>query len=157
MRLARNFELWEFEQSETATRLQIDNRVPPSLLDYVRQTADMLQRIRDYLNDLHGLEVRVTITSGYRCLLLNRAIGSSDGSDHVQGMAADWRASAFGTPVTICRALEPVVDRLGIGQLINEYPDGIGWVHTSIKSPAKIANRVITITHSGTSVGVVEA
>ena len=154
MRLTANFELWEFEQSQEASRLGIDNRVPGELMGYMRETAEMLQRIRDYLSSLRGFAVRINVTSGYRCLLLNRQIGSADSSDHVQAMAADWRAPIFGTPIELCRVLAPMVDELRIGQLINEYPDRNGWVHTSIRTPAKIVNRVITITAAGTSSGV---
>lgn len=154
MILTPNFELEEFERSQQASRLGIDNRVPSELLGYVRQTAEMLQRIRDHLSSVSGQEIPITVTSGYRRLELNRAIGSSDSSDHVKGMAVDWIAPKFGNPISICRTLAPLVDVLRIGQLINEYPDRDGWVHTSIRTPTKIVNRVITITHAGTSAGV---
>jgi hypothetical protein len=45
------------------------------------------------------------ISSGYRCLALNRAIGSSDTSDHIKAMAADFRAPAFGSPLEVSKAL----------------------------------------------------
>lgn len=154
MKLTANFSLEEFEASQTATRLGIDNRVPAESLPYIKETAEMLQRIRDFLTETAGRDIPITVTSGYRCLLVNRTIGSKDTSDHVQGMAVDWRARRFGTPTEICRALVPHVIGLGIGQLINEYPDGNGWVHTSIRTPMHALNRIITITADGTRVGI---
>jgi uncharacterized protein YcbK (DUF882 family) len=154
VKLTRNFTLEEFEASETATRRGIANRVPNELLNYARRTAEMLQRIRDFLTDLRGIEIPINLTSGYRSLTVNRAIGSADTSDHVQALAADWRAPAFGTPTEICQVLAGRVDELQIGQLINEYPTGNGWVHTGARTPTKLINRIITITHDGTKVGV---
>jgi hypothetical protein len=154
IRLTPNFTLEEFERSMTATRRQLPNRVPNDLMVYARRTAEMLERIRRFLTDLSGRECYITITSGYRCLTLNRAIGSSDTSDHVQAMAADWICPTFNTPTEVCRVLAGRCDELGIGQLINEYPARNGWVHTSIRTPNKIMNRVVTITDTGTSVGI---
>lgn len=155
--LAPSFSLAEFEASETATRLGIDNRVPLELLANARETCAMLQRIRDWLSAHFKRDCPLIVSSGYRCLLLNRAIGSGDTSDHLQARAADWRVlRGFGTSMEVCRLLAPRVDELRIGQLINEYPPE-GWVHTSTHVPAKVINRVITITHAGTSAGVVPA
>jgi hypothetical protein len=66
---------------------------------------------------------------------LNAAIRGAKNSDHMQAMATDWIAPAFGTSLEIAQALAPYVNELGIGQLINEFPGAKGWVHTSIKKP----------------------
>jgi len=157
--LAPAFSLAEFERSSTATRLQIDNRVPLELLPNARETCALLQRIRDHLSAHFKRDCPLILSSGYRCLLLNRAVGSKDDSDHIRARAADWRVlRAFGSPTDICRLLAPRVDELQIGQLIDEYPDtGDGWVHTSTHVPAKAFNRVITITHAGTHAGITPA
>lgn len=154
MNLSDNFTLHEFCRSETAVRRGIPNNLPVDLLSNAKATAQMLQRIRTYLSKLAGREIPMRITSGYRCITLNRSLGSSDTSDHVQALAADWEAPAFGSPTDICEALAPMVGALQIGQLINEYPDRDGWVHTSVRLPNKLINRVITITARGTSVGI---
>lgn len=154
MQLAANFSLEEFEASETATRLEIDNRVPRHLLANARETCEMLQRIRDALSVHFAEDCPIVLSSGYRCLLLNRAKGSKDTSDHILARAADWRTlSRFGTPTEISRLLSARVDELEIGQLINEYPPG-GWIHTSTRRPDKLVNRIITITHAGAQVGI---
>lgn len=157
--LARSFSLAEFEFSHEAQRLGIDNRVPRELLPAARATCEMLQRIRDHLSAHFKRDCPLILSSGYRCLELNRRVGSNDNSDHPKALAADWRTMAWtGRPIDICHILAPLVDALNIGQLINEYPsaDG-GWVHTSQRTPNKIVNRVITITHAGTRAGIQEA
>jgi len=157
MNLSSHFTLDEFCRSETAVRRGISNDLPAELLAAARATATMLEGIRSKLSALAGRDVPMSISSGYRCIVLNRAIGSSDSSDHVRAQAADWTAPAFGSPTDICEALAPYVSGLGIGQLINEYPDRHGWIHTSTRTPDKAVNRIITITGRGTSVGVVRA
>jgi hypothetical protein len=157
MNLSTNFTLQEFCRSETAVRRNIPNNLPVDLLANAKKTAQMLQRIRVFLSKQAGRDVPMRITSGYRCIVLNRAIGSSDTSDHVQALAADWEAPTFGSPTDICLALQPMVGALEIGQLINEFPDRDGWVHTSVRMPSKMINRVITITGRGVSVGILKA
>lgn len=149
-----HFTLAEFTASATARDMGIDNALPPELLADAQRTLDMLERIRGYLTEALGRPVPLIITSGYRCLALNAAIGSRGTSDHVQARAVDFRAPAYGSPTLVCRALAPQVSALGIGQLINEYPGGNGWVHVSTRVPASPANRVITITARGTALGV---
>lgn len=149
-----HFNVREFCRSAQAVRLNITNLLPAELVPAARDTLQMLERIREYLSRIAGHDVPMALTSGYRCIVLNRKIGSSDTSDHVLAAAADWEAPAFGTPTAICEVLAPLVGQLGIGQLINEYPDRDGWVHTSTRVPAKAINRVITITGKGTSAGI---
>lgn len=154
-RLSEHFTVAEFTASRTALAQGIDNDLPIELLANARATAAMLERIRSYLSDLKGQAVPIHIQSGYRSEALNRAVGGSPRSDHMQALAADFRAPAFGRPIDVARALEDVVDEMGIGQLINEFPDGQGWVHVSVQAPAAAVNKVITVTRVGTVPGVV--
>jgi len=49
-----------------------------------------LEEVRARLNEkLTSGEVRLEVTSGFRCLVHNREVGSSDFSLHALGMAAD--------------------------------------------------------------------
>lgn len=145
--LTEHFSLAEFERSDIARRHGWDNHVPVGLLDNVKRTAAMLERIRVALWHAKGFECPLIITSGYRCLAVNRAVGSADNSAHNVGLAADWIAPAFGPPTEICRVLAQHIEALHIGQLINEFPggDGEGWVHTGVDIPDREINRVITI------------
>lgn len=154
-RLSEHFSVAEFTGSRTALERGIDNDLPVDLLGNARATAAMLERIRSHLSDLKGSPVPVLIQSGYRSAELNRAVGGSLNSDHMQALAADIRAPAFGRPIDVARALEPVAAELGIGQLINEFPDsGNGWVHVSIQSPDRAINAVLTVTRAGTVPGI---
>lgn len=151
MNLTPHFTVEEFTASDTARRLGIDNSLPATLLVAATNTSQMLEQIRDQLVHRARRDIPILITSGYRCAALNTAIGSSSGSDHIRGMAADFKAPAFGTPYDIACALAPLVTELGIGQLIYEFGT---WVHVSTRRPEKELNRIITISQSGTRVGV---
>ena len=150
MQLTQHFTLAELTKSSTAERLELDNTPPPEVLPALTSTAEMLERIRSTLG------VRVTVTSGYRAWAVNKAVGGVTTSDHAQGRAADIVAPRYGTPLQIARALAPLVDVLGIGQLIYERFGSTSWVHVSTRVPDKRVNRVITITSAGTQLGVQE-
>ena len=151
--ISPHFSIEEFTASDTALRLGIDNTLPPELMANARATAMMLERIRAHLIYMRGRPVPIILTSGYRCPELNRAIGSTDTSDHRQAMAADCRAPDFGAPYEVCTALAPVVSLLNIGQLIYEFGS---WIHISTRIPDKAVNRIITINKRGTHAGIVE-
>jgi hypothetical protein len=146
--LTPHFSLHELVRSDAADRNGIDN-VPtdPRILANLLQTAQMLERIRAALN------CPILISSGYRSEALNTLVGGQGRSDHMDGLAVDWRAPAAGSPLAIARRLEPLVDRLQIGQLIYENL-GAQWIHTGVPVPRKKANRVITITRNGVTVGI---
>ena len=155
-RLSEHFTVAEFTASRTALERGIDNDLPIELLANARATASMLERIRSYLSDLKGSPVPILIQSGYRSEALNRAVGGSARSDHMQALAADIRAPAFGRPLDVARALEGVTDEMGIGQLINEFPDtGNGWVHVSVQAPEREINAVLTVTRAGVVPGII--
>lgn len=128
----------------------IDNTLPMELYGNAFQTCEMMERIRSYLSKVTGRDTSINPSSAYRCLQLNRAVGSSDSSDHVKALAMDWNAQGL-TPFEVCRLLEPVMNELGIGQLIHEYGR---WVHTGVNKPSKPINRIITISKQGTIVGI---
>lgn len=151
MQLTQHFTLAELTKSSTAERLELDNTPPPEVLPALTRTAEMLERIRSTLG------VPVTVTSGYRAWAVNKAVKGATTSDHAQGRAADIVAPRYGTPLQIARALAPLVDVLGIGQLIYERFGSTSWVHVSTRVPDKRVNRVITITSAGTQLGVQEA
>lgn len=148
MKLSANFTLAEMTASHMARSRGIDNNPPPELLQNLVQLAEMLERIRSTLG------VPVIISSGYRSMALNIAVGGVANSDHTQGHAADIVAIEYGSPYDVAKALAPLVSGLGIGQLILEGVRGKQWVHVSTKAPAKAANRIITITDAGARPGI---
>jgi zinc D-Ala-D-Ala carboxypeptidase len=149
MNLSAHFTLEELTASNTARERGIDNTLPPEFLPRLIQVAQLLERIRAKLGG-----VPLDVTSGYRCIALNRAVGSKGTSDHVVAHAADFCAPQFGTPQAIATALAPQVSALGIGQLILEGVRGRKWVHVSTHEPEHSANRILTITDAGTFAGI---
>lgn len=149
MKLTPHFSLSELTASTKAAQVGIDNTPAPELLPRMVLLAELLERIRERLG------VPVTVTSGYRCARLNRAVGGVTSSDHTQGHAADIVAPAFGSASDVASALAPLVSALGIGQLILEGVKGKQWVHVSTHAPEKAINRVLTITDAGAAVGIV--
>ena len=118
--LSNNFSLAEFIESDTAMRLKIRNVPSPKVLERLRNTAEGMERVRDILRD-----VPILVSSGYRSPALNKAVGGSATSDHMDGDACDFRAPAFGPPIHICHAI--VKSGLRFDQLIEEGT----WVHIS--------------------------
>lgn len=144
--LSTHFNVKEFTDSDTALRLNIDNSLPIDLWKNAVTTAEMLERIREHLCS------PIIITSGYRCIPLNRAIGSKDTSDHTKALAADFKAPKAGSPLYIAQQLAPLVDMLNIGQLIYEHT----WLHVSTRVPDKIINRILTVRGNDYVVGIKE-
>lgn len=149
--LTKNFTLAEFERDDVAARLHIDNSVPDSdILAEIQKTAEMLEQTRTYLLATRRFQGGIRVVSGYRCAALNRVIGGAANSDHMKGMAVDWKAPGFGTPLEICRVIAPVMDELGIAQLVYEH----AWIHTSSRRPADGKNRVLTLQGKGYLPGI---
>lgn len=132
MNLTDHFSLEELTFSQTATRKGINNEPSESVKKNLEGLAKGLERVRAILLcPLH-------ISSGYRSVELNRAIGGTAKSAHIDGYAADFTAPAFGTPEAIVRQLK----RSGIkaDQVIMEQ----NWVHISF-APA-MRNQFLTAT-----------
>ena len=112
-----------FFVSDTAIRLGIDNHTTdPTILKNLSIVADKIQEIRDLL----GYPIK--INSAYRCLEVNRAIGSKDTSQHLKGQAVDFICPKFGTPQDIFLTLKN--NNIIIDQCLLENT----WIHLSIKS-----------------------
>lgn len=79
-----HFTIEEFEKSETANKLGYNNHIPVSLYPNVQAL------IKNVLEPIRTHEGRpIFINSGYRCPLLNKAVGGVPSSQHVLGQAAD--------------------------------------------------------------------
>jgi zinc D-Ala-D-Ala carboxypeptidase len=149
MNLSPNFTVREFTDSATALAKGLENVPPPEVMDALRRTAEGLEQVRSLLSGIVGHDVPVIVTSGYRSLRLNRAVGSRDSSQHVLGEAADFRAPQFGTPAQIVATLEK--STLQFDQLIAESTrSGARWVHVSFSDRNR--RQVLEIDANGTRV-----
>lgn len=121
MQLSKSFKLNEFTASQTATRKNIDNTPAAPIIERLRMLANTLEQVRTLLGDNS-----IRISSGYRCLALNRAIGSGDSSAHVQGYAVDFTCPNFGTPKEVANKIAQ--SDIKYDQIIYEGT----WIHLSV-------------------------
>lgn len=127
MTLSANFTLNEVTRSATASSRGIDNSIPLGYRYNVGRTAEMMEHVRAFLGG-----DSITITSWFRCPMLNAAIGGSETSRHPEGLAVDWKPTVL--------LLEEAFERLAawampFDQLILEgTKDGAGWIHLGLSS-----------------------
>ena len=119
-RLTPHFTLEEFTFSQTAARKGIDNTPHEGILDNLCILANGMEDVRNLLN------APIHVSSGYRCLALNDAIGSKPTSQHVQGLACDFTASRSGTPEIIFADI--ITSDIPYDQVILEFDR---WIHIS--------------------------
>lgn len=122
MKKIKYFKLSEFINSATANRLGIDNI--PSF-----EVVDNLNRLADYLDSIRTKFGKpILISSGYRCPMLNKAVGGVVNSQHLKGLAADLVCSDMETLLSIIRETK------GFDQVITEHNKGSKsyWIHVSV-------------------------
>lgn len=123
MNLSEHFTLAEATHSQVAARKGIDNSHPSGdIVMNASRTAVRMEKVRIALGNKP-----ISVSSWIRCLELNRALGSSDTSEHIRGDAIDFICPSFGSPLDICRELLKWKPLLGWNQLILEHT----WVHIS--------------------------
>lgn len=122
MKRIKYFSLAEFIHSATAKRLRIDNTPTFEVVDNLNKLADYLDVIREKVGK------PILISSGFRCPVLNKAVGGVSNSQHQKGLAADL----------ICADMESLEKVLretgGFDQLIKEHCKGSKsfWYHVSV-------------------------
>lgn len=133
------FSLYEFVRSEKATEKGIDNTPPKEAEANIEALVD---KVLDPLREAWGAPI--TVTSGYRCPELNKAVGGSRTSDHMNGCAADLRVGDRAAN----RRLFDLVRQLGLpfDQLIFEhgsFREGPDWVHVSYRRNGKNRKQIL--------------
>lgn len=121
MKLSPHFTLQEMTASDVAARRGWDNTPNADHTANLLRLAAFLERIRVVLGNKP-----ISITSGYRCKLVNESIGSKETSQHRYGCAADIRVVGM-TPRQVCEAI--IKSKLEYDQVILEYDS---WTHVSI-------------------------
>jgi hypothetical protein len=121
MMLSPNFDLSEFIVSQYASRFDIDNRPRQPIIDNLtRLCVEVLEPLRA------AVKKPIIISSGYRSLALNKAIGGASNSAHTLGLAADITVPGI-TNRTVCFHI--LTEKIKFDQLIDEFGS---WVHVSI-------------------------
>ena len=118
--LSKYFTLRELTFSKLAQDHDIDNTPDAKTLETLKYTASQLDKVRELLNK------PVNISSGYRCLQVNRRIGSKDTSQHLKAEAIDFKCELFGNPKKVFDAIK--ASDIPFDQLILEFNS---WVHIS--------------------------
>tara|TARA_R110001606_G_scaffold219342_2_gene367201 strand:- start:5812 stop:6261 length:450 start_codon:yes stop_codon:yes gene_type:complete len=124
MKLSNNFSLAEMTRSSTATKKGIDNTPNSSQIENLLILCDnVLQPLRDALGP-------IVISSGFRSVKLNTAIGGSSSSQHcaLKGAASDIDLGLLNAKV-----FNYIKSNLIWDQLIWEFgsEDCPSWVHVS--------------------------
>lgn len=125
----RYFSIKELSRSDTASRRGIDN-TPPT--EARRNLEALVDNVLDPLREAWGKPI--TVTSGYRCPALNKAVGGVATSQHLTGQAADITT---GNEIDNARLFQKAIDlRIPFDQLIFEKGDirtGPAWIHVSYR------------------------
>lgn len=122
MNLSEHVTLKEFQSSDTATRHGINNEMSPTQTQSaILLCENVFEPLRSYLG------TPINISSGFRCLQVNKLIGGSKTSQHCKGEAMDIKISAKG--------FNFIKDTLDFDQLIWEFgtSEQPQWVHVSYK------------------------
>jgi zinc D-Ala-D-Ala carboxypeptidase len=140
MQLSKHFKLSEFTKSQTAARMGIDNTPPEEVIPKLTfLCSQILEPLRE------KIDKPIIVTSGYRCVELSKAIGSSENSQHCKGEAVDIEALGMST----LNLAEMIINHFDFDQCILEcYTPGdmnSGWVHASLTSGE---NRKEVLTYS---------
>lgn len=149
MNLSPHFTMEEACKSQAAERMGLSNSPDADALEAMQRLCfSVLEKVRDHFGP-------VSVNSMYRSPAVNKAVGSSPGSQHVKGEAADIEV-----PDVDNNALAAwIKDNVPFDQLIREFPKpGIpdsGWVHVSYREGA-LRGECLTITSAGTVKGLPE-
>jgi zinc D-Ala-D-Ala carboxypeptidase len=127
--LSPNFTLEELTFSQTAARQGIINTPDAQQIEALRELCTkVLQPLRD------ALGLPITVSSGFRCPELNRAVQGAADSQHLLGQAADLQCFSLAPAEFFRRA---VAMSLPFDQLIYEGSPHTVWVHISYSPAAR--------------------
>jgi len=135
--LSKSFTLQELVFSQTAAREGIDNTPGPAQIRAMRQ---LCTKIPQPLRDAVGMPI--VVSSGYRSPRLNKFVGGSLRSQHMEGRAADVVCFSLDTKQLFKRVLEL---KLPFDQLIYEGGRESVWVHVSF-DPKRARREIMTAT-----------
>ena len=129
----------EATTSQTATRNKIDNT--PTELELLNMQLVAI-RVFDVVRTHFAKPMRVS--SFFRSLALNKAVGGSKTSQHVKGQAIDIQGT---NGLTNKQIFDYIKDNLDFDQLIWEFgtKSNPAWVHVSYVSKEKNRKQVLYI------------
>ncbi len=136
----KNFKYTEFFKSNVAEQNNIDNlkeflkqpNKQEMLLDGIH-LANRMQKLRGLLNDIYqnkiGKEITIEISSGYRCLALNKLVKGKPNSQHMKLQACDFNSQELEN-IKLIDIVKAVKDaKFEVDQMLVERT----WIHFSCK------------------------
>lgn len=132
--LTENFTLYDLTKTNRAQFQQKNREVTDDQIMKLIEVARLLEHV------VFVLGVPVNVTSGYRCPDLNKAIGSSDRSQHLLCEAVDFIPEKMDLGEAFRKLWKDVKDNgTNVGQLIFETADRgydeVSWLHISLGTP----------------------
>lgn len=158
--LTEHFTWDEVTRSDTASRYNIDNSLPPHLEPFVRYTAQHMEEVRTLLG--HPIHINSWYRGGalerqindavYRKWCAGRGLEVNDDSwityftrkSHPKGQAVDFTCAAYGPPQRVFDAIKK--SGMKYDQLIIEFD---AWVHVSF-AEAGSRMQALIIDNNGT-------
>lgn len=120
----KHFKFIEMVRSSKANECGIDNQPKDAdIMDNIIFTMECLDKIREE----YGLPL--SVSSGYRCPELNRAVGGAKTSQHMKGQAADINLGSVEKNRAFFNWCQANINDLPIDQLLDE--SHYSWVHLS--------------------------
>lgn len=132
--LTPNFRLFELTHTSSAQYQEKNRDLTDTQIGKLTEVAKLLEHIRFILT------TPLIITSGYRCPELNKAVGSTDQSQHLLCEAADFIPGKVDLGEAFRAIWRDIKDKgANVGQLIYETanrPGGyVSWIHVSLGRP----------------------
>lgn len=138
MNLSENF---TYEELTHTDHREFDNTPNEAEMANLVRLANFLEQVKEVLGGKP-----IIINSAFRCAEVNKAVGSSDKSQHRRGCAADIRVPGM-TPDQVVSAI--IESGLPYDQVIREFDR---WTHVSIPNEEghEPRNMALIIDKSGT-------
>lgn len=138
----KHFRFSDFIRSNIAYKMGIDNKITDAR--YIANIYTLVDNVLDPLREI--INVPIYINSGYRCGRLNRAVGGSNNSQHMRGLAADI---SFGKNEHLCEWIYSILksEEHSMYQHIDQcilYKDK-RFIHVSISELGDIPRRMFFI------------
>ena len=139
-RLSEHFTLAEMCKTSAKTP---DGNIPSHVhIENLKRLCGWLEMLRDEWNRRYGEgDDPIIINSGYRSEAVNKAIGGVEGSNHLQGCAADIKVLGLEQAIRYATILLDIADesREEFDELLIERsPNGTYWLHFAVRPPSQV-------------------
>ena len=131
MNLTENFTLEELTRTD---HRQFDNTPNDAEIANLVRLAEFLEKVKEVLGGKP-----IIVNSAFRSTEVNRAVNSSDKSQHRRGCACDFRVPGM-TPDEVVKAI--IASDLKYDQCIREFNS---WVHISIPNTEDAKPRLMSL------------